>query len=188
MAQVMSDNLRTVHSDQGLPASLRPTSGSVTVLHTRIHQSATSTRLLEALLALLVILALIVHAGFRPRKILYGNPNSVAALGRLLVGSELLTNKDLVRELTEAEACGWKRKQIEGRRLLKGWRFRLREVAAVDEDAQEKEREGAATDGKGKAGATVGVREKIIGLRPREAESHPLSRRRVRILSTRDEV
>ena len=190
MAQVMSNNLRTDYPDQALPASLRPTSGSVTVLHTRIHQNATSTRLLEALLALLVLLALIVHATFRPRKILYENPNSIAALGRLLVGSELLHNKDLARELNEAEACGWKRREMDGRGLLKGWSFRLREVAGgVDEDAQEKEREGAAaTDGKRKAGATVGVWEKIRGLRAREVEGHALSRRRVRIISTRDEV
>ena len=191
MAQAMSNNLRTNNPDQALPAALQPTSGSVTVLHTCIHQNATSTRLLEALLALLVLLALIVHAGFRPRKILYENLNSIAALGRLLVGSELLHNKDLAKELNEAEACGWKRKEIERRGLLKGWSFSLREVAGgVDEDdAQEEEREGAkATDGKRKAGATVGVWEKIRGLRAEEAESPPRSRRRVRIVSTRDEI
>ena len=160
----------------------------MTILHTRALQNETSTRLLQGLLAVLVVLALIAQLSFRPRKILYENPNSIAAMGRLLLGSELLDDDELVRELREAERLGWKRKEINERGLLSRWRFSLKEeTAEAVEDGGEVE-EGSGNGGetvKRKIDAIVKVKEKVKGVSKRKDEDESPVHTSIRLVAMR---
>ena len=191
MAQVLSEYFRSVHPDNTLPFALQPGSSpesTMTILHTRALQNETSTRLLQGLLAVLVVLALIAQLSFRPRKILYENPNTIAAMGRLLLGSELLDDDELVRELREAERLEWKRKEINERGLLSRWRFSLKEeTAEAVEDGGEVE-EGSGNGGetvKRKIDAIVKVKEKVKGVSKRKDEDESPGRRRIRLVAMR---
>lgn len=84
----------------------------------RMQQSAISTRLLQALLALLFFCAVAAYVFMDPRNVLPKNPYTIAAVGSLLAGSELL-------RLVPPGAEWWDDKEMSRRGFFEEWVYSL---------------------------------------------------------------
>ncbi|KAI9759928.1 MAG: hypothetical protein M1840_002761 [Geoglossum simile] len=87
---------------------------------TRLHQSLISTRILQALLALLFLCAVVSYALTDTGKVLPQNPHTLIAVGSLLAGSEMLRE-----ELNPPGAEWWDDSEAERKGIFTGRTFSL---------------------------------------------------------------
>lgn len=86
----------------------------------RLVQNAVSTRIIEGLLAAMLICGAIACVLEGNTRILPKDPGSIAARMSLLADAEIWGNQDVIDELRDVEAKGQKRED-----LFKGWVFRM---------------------------------------------------------------
>lgn len=81
---LLMDGVRTANISAG------EVSGTITQTETRLVQSQVSTRVLQGLLGVILLLLLISFSTMNVKKVLPKNPNSIAAVASLLAGSKLI--------------------------------------------------------------------------------------------------
>jgi len=115
-AQLMNANNR-------MDAPLNTTLINGTVItqnRVRLVQNETSTRLLQALLAIMILCALVVFSLMGTRRVVSKNPCSIAAVASLLTGSRLLSD-DIIPKGSEWGSD----KELKQRGVFEGGRFTL---------------------------------------------------------------
>jgi hypothetical protein len=123
MAQILNSQFRLPTSDSHNLLLLNAT--TTNPYHARLQQSELSTRLLEGLLAFLFICAATAYLAMNTRRILPCNPHSIAAIGSILVGSQLLNRTDEDKVIIPQGAEWMSNSEMKKRRVFDGYMFSL---------------------------------------------------------------
>jgi hypothetical protein len=111
---------RSVPSKSTTPSSFPVYNATIVTSSTRLVQSQASTRIVQVLLSVMVFFAIIAFVKQRTRHVLPKNPCSIAAMGSLLAGSELLGAENLPPGSQVGDDAGI-RKRLNGMVFSMGW-------------------------------------------------------------------